>query len=468
MAEFLPPVILEIQAKAGEAIASMQKVNGELDKMEAKALKAGGSLDAMTRTSKYAGVALLGLGGAFGIMAVAGVKAALSVQQAQANLKTAITDTGVSFAAAKPFIDQQAEAMLNLGFSTEDTYTALAQMTAATRSPETALKSLGVAADLAAFKHESLAAASDTVARAAMGQARGLADLGLAINKTIPKGASLQQIMALIEQRTAGAAKRAADANPWVVLQAKFKALEEELGTALLPTFIKLTNWIIKDGLPGLKSLGNWISNNKGLFITLAGTLAALWVAPKVANLINAIKVIKDAFIALRAVLVGVDIAEALATGGGSVVAGMAAIAAAGVAYEGFHLLSSTDKNKPAPSGPQLDINKNAQQAAALGSGSLAQSLGLVTPPSARVTQNPASIQSQSLLGANMDALAGPGIQLIQTTKKTKTKNTAYNKAAKTGSMSSGGNTIVNFNGTVNDPSTLQKAVISAVKNGSR
>ena len=265
MAEFLPPVILEIKAKATEAIASMQKVNGELDKMEAKALKASGSLDVMTKASKYSGVALLGLGGAFAIMATAGIKAALDVQKAQANLETAITNTGVSFANAKPYIDQQAEAMLNLGFSTEDTYAALAQMTAATRSPETALKSLGATADLAAFQHESLAQAADTVARASMGQARGLGDLGLAIGKTIPKGATLEQILGMIEVRTRNAAKAAADANPWSVLQVKFKALEEQLGTALLPAFTNITKWIIKDGLPGLKAIGGWISQNKGV-----------------------------------------------------------------------------------------------------------------------------------------------------------------------------------------------------------
>jgi hypothetical protein len=281
----------------------MQKVNGELDKMEAKALKAGGSLGVMEKASKYSGVALMGLAGAFGVMAAAGIKAALNVADAQAKLKTAVQDTGVSFANFTPYMDQSVASMARFGFKSEDTITALAQMTAATRNPQTALDMLSTAADLAAFKHESLAAAADTVSRAAMGQARGLATLGIALGKTIPKGASVAQIMQAIQDRTKGAAAEAAKADPWKVLTAQFGLLEEKLGTALLPAFRSLSDWVIKTGLPALERIGKWISNNKGLFETLVTTLGLLWVAPKVDAMFTAIKGLATAwgFVATKA-----------------------------------------------------------------------------------------------------------------------------------------------------------------------
>jgi hypothetical protein len=299
MAEFLPPVILEIQAKATQAIASMQTVNGELDKMEVKALKAGGSLDVMTKASRYSGVALAGLVGIFGTVAAVGIKSALTMADSQAKLKTAVQDTGVSFANFKPYMDSSVESMAKLGFRSDDTVNALAQMTAATRDPRVALSSLSTVADLAAFKHESLAQAADTVSRAAMGQARGLADLGLALNKTIPKGATLAQIEKDIADRTHGAADAAAKADPWKVLTAQFQLMTEQIGNALMPAFLKITNWIINTGLPALKNIAKWIKDHKTLFIEIGTVLAALWVAPKIDKTISTIQKLAKAYEAL-------------------------------------------------------------------------------------------------------------------------------------------------------------------------
>ena len=330
MAEFLPPVILEIQANATKAIAQMQAVNGELDKMEVKAVKAGGSIDVMTKASKYAGTALLGIAGVLGTVGAMSIKAALSVQVSQSKLQTAVQDTGVSFQKFIPFMNQAQDSMAKLGFGAEDTNQALATLTAATRNPATAIQNMGVVADLAAFKNESLAAAADTVARATMGQARGLADLGLAIGKTIPKGADLATITQMVENRVHGAAQAAANANPWKVLTTQFGVMEEKLGTALLPMFKKLSDWIINTGLPALEKIGKWISQNQGLFETLAGTLAALWVAPKIDALIAAIGTIAEAWTGVATAAGAATAAELGAeAAGGAGAAGAAADAGA-------------------------------------------------------------------------------------------------------------------------------------------
>ena len=117
MAEFLPPVIFEIQANAKEAIAQMQVVNGELTKMETKAIKAGGSIDVMTKASKYAGTALLGIAGVLGTVAAVSIKAALNVQVSQSKLQVAVQNTGVSFAAFIPYMNQAQESMAKVRYS---------------------------------------------------------------------------------------------------------------------------------------------------------------------------------------------------------------------------------------------------------------------------------------------------------------------------------------------------------------
>ena len=127
--------------------------------------------------------------------------------------------------------------------------------------------------------------------------------LGLAIGKTIPKGADLATITKMIEDRVKGAAAAAAKADPWKVLTTQFQVMTEQLGTALLPAFEKITDWITNKGIPGLKSLGKWISDNKLLFETFGLILATIWAVPKVAAFVAAITTIKDAFVALRTVL---------------------------------------------------------------------------------------------------------------------------------------------------------------------
>jgi hypothetical protein len=351
----LTPVRVEFIVRAQEAIAELYRVNAEMDKVAVKGKLAGSSMATMEKSSKLAGTALLGLGSVFGLVAYESIKSAMDLQTSQTRLQVAVKNSGVSFAAAKPVIDKHAEAMTKLGFTTQDTYEALGTMTTATRSPQMALNALATTADLARYKHISLAEASKLVSRAALGQARGLADLGLAINKTIPKGASFAQILQSIEARTRNAATAFAQTSQGqlAILQARFKALTEDLGTQLLPAFNKILAWIDGPGLNALKKLGKWFSDNKPIVVAFTTALAVIWAAPKI-----------DAMLAAMGKLVlgwqGVTVAagEAAAAEGAasgakmgpvtslirSPITAMAAIAA-GVGYEFYK--AGTDKGPP-------------------------------------------------------------------------------------------------------------------------
>jgi hypothetical protein len=321
MADFFPPVIFDIRAKATEAIATFGAVNGELDKMEEKGLLAGRSLGSLQSASKYAGAALMGLAGVFGVFAVASVKETLSVEDAQTKLEVAIQNTGVSFKTAKPYVDQQVAAMNALGFSTQDVYGALSTMTAATQSPSLALQELGVAADLARFKGISLAQAGDILARASMGQARGLADLGLAINKTIPKNASFAQIMALVEERTKGTAYAFSKTTTGAlqVAQVQFKNLETQLGTALLPILNKVLAWFNTKGIKDIKAFFSFLQTHTSLLKLIVGTLATIWAVGKVVAFIDMLKKVADAWKAIRTAALGAGAAETAANAEGAV-----------------------------------------------------------------------------------------------------------------------------------------------------
>jgi hypothetical protein len=328
----LMPVRIELIVRAKEAIAELRTVNAEMDKMAVKGELASGAMGRMQRAGALAGKSLTVLAGGMAFMAYEGIKANLALQTSQARLQVAIKNTGVSFAAAKPYVDKQAEAMMNLGFKTADTYEALGTMTTALRSPQMALDALGAAADLARYKHMSLAEASKMVARASMGQARGLGDLGLALNKNIPKGIAFADLMKLIAARTKDAATEFSktSAGQLEVLRAKFEGLKEELGNSLLPILNKVTAWLIKDGLPNLEKFGKWFSNNKGIVVAFTSALAVLWAVPKITGILTVLTTLGNAYLGLAGKAAAAATAETAATGGEIGVG--AAITGAGVA----------------------------------------------------------------------------------------------------------------------------------------
>ena len=342
MAEFIPPLIVNVEAKVAGAIASLGKVNAELSKMEVKLTGADLAMAKMSRASKLAGVAIEGIAASFGIMAVASVKHLMTVQEAQTRLEVAISKTGNNFEAIKPYIDTANKSMEGLGFTTAQTYDALAKMTAASGSPRLALESLAATADLARAKQMDLADAGTLVARASIGQAKGLGDLGIALGKTLPKGATFAQVLKAIEDRYGGLAQKSKKdlAVQLDVLKAKFGELEVKLGTALLPTFESIANWIISTGLPDLEKLGKWFSDNKGTVEAFGTALAGIWAVSKITTAVTAIiSVIKTLIATYNALKIAAGlafIAEAAATGGASLAPAALATTAAGLAVAGL------------------------------------------------------------------------------------------------------------------------------------
>jgi uncharacterized protein YukE len=284
MSGFLPPVIFQVQAKATQAIAEFKKVNLELNKMEKEALAAGASINKMSGVLKLTKIAVLGLAGAFGILAAVGVKAAIDEEKALLRLKIAVDNVGQSFAAASPFITQTAESLIELGFADDQTYASLAKLTAATGNVKTAMKSMSVAADLARFKQMSLTEASDLLARASTGQARGLRDLGIAMGVSMDKTASYEEILAAIEERIGGTAKAFGEtaAGKLAIFNAKFDELKETLGYAVLPLLIRFVDFLNRKLLPTLSKFFNFLDRNKQILINFGAAFAAIWTFSKI------------------------------------------------------------------------------------------------------------------------------------------------------------------------------------------
>ena len=319
MNSFLPPVVFEIYAKTDKALVEFKKINAELAKMEKNGDKSAAGMVKMQRASYAAKAAVVALAGAFATLAVVSVKAAMEEQQALAGLQVAVNNTGQSFAAAMPFIDKTAQALIQLGFADDDTYNALRKLTTATGDVKVAMKSMGAAADLARYYHMGLGDAADLLAKASTGQAKGLRDIGIAMGVTIDKGATYADILQMIQDKVGGAAEAFSNtaAGKMAIFAAQVDDLKEKIGYELLPTFIKLVDWINKRAIPAFKTFFQFLADNKIIILGIAGAIAAVWTITKINTAVMAtvaaIRIVIGAYNMLKVSAAAAYVAEMLA-----------------------------------------------------------------------------------------------------------------------------------------------------------
>ena len=169
----LPPVFVELKANITEFSTAMGEARGEMKKTEAEGT---GSFDKLAGFGKAAlfglGTAAVGIGGL-------SLEMADKFETSHAKLEQALKNAGTNFEEfAKPIGDAQKQ-MEQFGYTNAQTQEALANLTTATKDPKKALDDLGLAADLAKFKHIDLATAATTVARAQEGNLRALKQMGI-------------------------------------------------------------------------------------------------------------------------------------------------------------------------------------------------------------------------------------------------------------------------------------------------
>ena len=359
MAGDIPPLNVEVLVSLGNLTSAVNQATEGLNKI---------GNTAKAQESKFGSLKTTMLGVFGGTLMAEGINkvieglkgmgdAVVKTERAQANLQIAVKDTGQNFAAATPVIESYAKKMMDLGFTHDQTYASIAKLTAATGSVTTATNAMNVVADLARFKNMSLADAADLLARSTAGGARGLADLGIKMGLTIPKGSSFADILQAIETRARGAADAFAGTlgGQLDITKAKFDDMQVSLGEKLVPAITKLANWINETLFPALEKFGKVLSDLKTPLELVTSAMIALFVAPKIDALIAVIRSIAVAWGLVEGAATKAAVAEAAAASEGTVaglvravianpITAMAAIAA-GTGYEFYK--AGTDKGPP-------------------------------------------------------------------------------------------------------------------------
>jgi len=307
MASFLPPAIFEIKAIADQAIAEFKKVNGELEKMEGKAEKAGASVSKIDSASRIATAGVLAVGAAFAGFAAIGIKEAMEAETVLTKLGTTMTALGINTQENRDKFSALADSYVELGFADDEAAAGMEILLRKTGDVTKSTELLALSADLARVKGISLSTSANMMSKALSGNAKVFREMGITLDETLPKSEAVKKGLDELNQKIGKQAENATKtfAVQLQILKEKFNNVAESLGGTLIPILQKFITFV-GDAI-------NFVKKYSGAFQLLATVIAGVTLALVAYNL-----TVKTVTIATKAwaVITGViSIATKLLTG---------------------------------------------------------------------------------------------------------------------------------------------------------
>lgn len=126
--------------------------------------------------------------------------------------------------------------------------------------------------DYAAKTGQDIPTAATGVGRALLGNTRALKSIGIEFKATGNTAQDFTTITGLLQAKLGGFATREGKtaAGQLKILQAQFRDVEEELGSALLPALVDLGHFLLHDVIPPIKSTAEFLKDNKDVVEPLA------------------------------------------------------------------------------------------------------------------------------------------------------------------------------------------------------
>jgi len=312
-------------------------------KMESEITKLSGSLKKLGAT--FAGTFAANKILAFG---TASVKAFAEDDKSAKILAKTLGNLGQSFAdvGVENFISKLSE--LN-GIAKTDLRSSFDTLMQATGDATKSQNLLNLALGISAGTSRPLANVSMALGKAYDGNTASLTRLGVGLTKQQLKMMDFNQITTLLTDKFKGQASTAADTFAGKInrLGVAFEDFKISVGQGITDALTSLGNGIdpitqIQDAMKKLSGyvsalfinlikVGAWMSNNLTLIKSVAIVMAQIWVAGKILTLVTAIQTVIGAMKALKIASLEAAAAEALATGGANLAAGIFALTVLGI-----------------------------------------------------------------------------------------------------------------------------------------
>jgi len=342
--------------------------------------------DRVSDFGKKAALAFAAAGAAIGAFAIASVKAAAQDEAGQKKLEETIRNTTDATASQIAGIDKYVTAQSIATATTDDVIRpALSRLLRATGDLTKSQELLTLSQEIAAATGKPLEAVTNAVAKSFEGSNTALTKLGVGIDAATLKTSTFDETQKLLNSTFDGFIENQSEtaAFKFQQLTIAIDETKEQVGAALLPVITQLTEYILSDVVPVIQSFVDgltgkdgleqglsesqksaiaWGKRIKGLIETIinfkdellivAGILATIFVANKIAAGVTAtitlIKLMTTAYVALRNTALAAAIATRFAANPLLGLASAAAIAAA--IYGASKIFDNDDAKNNAPS----------------------------------------------------------------------------------------------------------------------
>ena len=216
--------------------------------------KAMGRLRGMAGTAfKAIGAAAIAAGAALVAFAANAVMAAAEDEKQTIRLNAALKARGYQMDQLSPKIEEQIKAMARLGFTDDQVRSGLEIGSRFFKNQENLLRANAVAANIAAATGKDLSTVMLAIGRGAQGTTRGLATLGIEVEK----GAKLKDILRAADEKYLGVAEEVANSTSgkFAAAQIRFNEAIETFGSKLLPVVNEALAFLTETALPAFESL---------------------------------------------------------------------------------------------------------------------------------------------------------------------------------------------------------------------
>ena len=325
------------------------------------------SADQIAEFGKKAALAFAAVGAAATAFAVSAVKAAAedekSRKQLEQTIRSSTKATEEQISAIDKYITKQSIATAT---TDEVLRPAFARLIRSTNDVTKAQDLLTLAQEISIATGKPLEAVTNALGKAYDGSNTALGKLGLGIDSATLKTKSFDEITNQLKGTYSGFID-----NEATNAEFKFKQLsiavdetKEQIGAALLPIVKELADYLLETFVPNLQAFAAGLTGENGVvagvteatqgayefgqqlievirfvisikdeLLVLAGVIATVFVANKIAAFVSAIMTLVTAMKALRTAAAGAAVATAFATGGTSVGTAAAALAAVAATY---------------------------------------------------------------------------------------------------------------------------------------
>jgi len=296
MAGEVPPLNVEILVQLSNLTAAVTEATAGLNKIGdgAKAQESKFSSLKSTMLGVFAGNLMTKGAEMLATGLHDAVKAIEDTQVATEQLATAMNNAKQNTAANREEITKTSEKMGALGFSVADSEKAYTKLITATGSTTESTKLMSMAADLARYKHESLADASATLVKGTMGNAKAFKEFGIVLDAHLPKNQAIAKAMDELNSKIGGQAVGYTHtfAGEMEILKAKFDDVAVKVGAVVMPILTKLMELIQKVLIPVIvflykNTIGAWIGELIKLWNTHEGLRKVI---------VDVLKVVVDGF----------------------------------------------------------------------------------------------------------------------------------------------------------------------------